>query len=316
MYKRQELAGRLAALPAGARVLLDGLVACGVPEIVLPHARRLRLAVLVHLPLAAETGLPPALAADLDARERATLRAVAAVVATSPWTARRLTAHHGLDARRVHTVTPGTDPAPVAPAGDGTRLLCVAALSPRKGHDLLVTALADLGATPWTCDVVGAPGPDPGWPTRLRRLIDGHGLTGRVRLTGPKAGAELAAAYAAADLLVLPSRAETYGMVVAEALARGVPVLATAVDGVPGTLGRAPDGTVPGMLVPPENPAALTTALRHWLGDADLRRRLTASARGRRETLAGWTTTARHMDGVLRRLHRRPGRTARAGRTT
>ncbi|MFE0043473.1 glycosyltransferase family 4 protein [Streptomyces albireticuli] len=306
---RAELARTLAALPDGSVVLLDGLVACGVPDVVVPHARRLRQAVLVHLPLADETGLAPGDAARLDARERETLRAAGAVVATSPWAGRRLTARHGLDARRVRIAAPGTDPAPLA-AGDpsGSRLLCVASLTPRKGQDLLVEALADLTDLPWSCLCVGPPGRDTAYATRLRHLIEGHGIGDRVRLAGPRNGGELAAAYAAADLTVLASRAETYGMVVTEALARGVPVLATAVDGVPETLGRAPDGSTPGILVPAGDPVALASALRRWLTDPGLRRRLKASAGRRRGMLDGWGTTTRELAEALRRLRGEPGR--------
>ncbi|MEV5550598.1 glycosyltransferase family 4 protein [Streptomyces sp. NPDC052309] len=308
---RTELARVLRRLPDGAVVLLDGLVACGVPEIVVPEAERLRMAVLVHLPLGDETGLDPAVAAGLDAGERAVLRAVPAVVATSDWAAGRLVSHHGLDPGRVHAAAPGADIAPLAPGTDGvSRLLCVAAVTPRKGHHRLVEALAAVGDLPWSCVCVGGLGHDPGYVERLRALIGRHGLTGRLELAGPRTGAELDAGYAAADLLVLGSEAETYGMAVTEALARGVPVLATDVGGVPEAVGRAPDGTVPGILVPPGDPAALAAGLRRWFGDADLRRRLKAAARGRRAALHGWATTAQSLAGVLRRLPDEPRRAA------
>ena len=291
---RDALARTLAALPDGAAVLLDGLVACGLPEIVVPEAARLRLAVLVHLPLADEAGQ-----ADLDGRERATLRAAAAVVTTSPWTSRRLIRHHGLDPARLHVAEPGTDPAPAAPGGDGTRLLCVASLTPRKGHDLLVEALAAVADLPWTCRFAGPVRRDPAHAGRIAGLLRRHGLDGRVEIAGPLRGAGLDAAYASADLVVLPSRAETYGMVVAEALARGLPVLAASVGGVPGTLGRAPGGEVPGLLVPPGDAGELASALRRWLGDPVLRRRLRSAALARRETLPTWDDTARRLAAVL-----------------
>jgi glycosyltransferase involved in cell wall biosynthesis len=120
-----------------------------------------------------------------------------------------------------------------------------------------------------------------------------------VRFVGTRTGAALDAAYADADLLVLPSRAETYGMVVTEALARGIPVLATAVDGVPEALGAAPDGSRPGMLVPPGDAEALAVALRRWLTDPGWRARLRESARGRRDTLRGWDDTVRRLSEVL-----------------
>ncbi|MEV8592796.1 glycosyltransferase family 4 protein [Streptomyces sp. NPDC052012] len=300
---RGELARTLRDLPDGSVVLLDGLVACGVPEIIVPETERLRMAVLVHLPLGDETGLDPAVAADLDARERAVLRAVPAVVATSDWAVRRLVAHHGLVPDRVHVAAPGADIAPLAPGTDGvSRLLCVAAVTPRKGQHRLVEALAAVADLPWSCALVGSLTQDPEYVAHLRSLIREHGLQDRLELTGPQSGAALDASYAAADLMVLTSYAETYGMAVTEALARGIPVLATDVGGLPEAVGRAPDGGVPGILVPPENPAAIAVELRGWFGEPEVRRRLKAAARSRRAALGGWAGTAQSLAAVLRRL--------------
>ncbi len=307
---RASLARTLAGVPDGALVLVDGLVACGVPEIVVPQAKRLRLVVLVHLPLADEAGLPPGPAAELAALERQALRAARAVVATSPWAARRLVAHHGLGADRVHVVTPGVDPAPLAPGTDGaTRLLCVGSITPTKGQDLLVEALAaipDTAALPWSCDLVGPLRRDPAYVAALRCAIERCGLGGRVRLTGPLTGTRLATEYAAADLLVLPSRAESYGMVLTEALARGIPVLAAGVGGVERTLGHDPDGRVPGIVVPPADGAALAAALHRWLDEPDLREALRRSALARRGTLPGWEVTSRCLAEILERLRGTP----------
>jgi glycosyltransferase involved in cell wall biosynthesis len=285
--QRCDLATVLAGLPDRATVLLDGLIASAVPDVLLPEARRLRLVVLVHLPLG-------------GADERAALSAAVAVIATSEWSRGRLLELHRLPPDWVHVATPGVDAAPVAPGTDGrSRLLCVAAVTPQKGHDVLVEALAGIADAPWRCDCVGALDRDPGFVERLRQGLRAYGLADRMRLVGPLAGADLDAAYAAADLLVLPSRGETYGMVVTEALARGVPVLATAVGGLPEGLGRARDGTLPGLLVPPGDPAALAGALRRWLGDADLRHRLRRRARARRGSLSGWPVTAEAVAKVL-----------------
>lgn len=298
---REELARSLAALPDGAVTVADGLVACGLPEVVVPQAGRLRLVVLVHMPLAGDTGLRPHVAADLDGRERETLRAARTVVTTSRWAARRLVEHHGLAEDRVRVAPPGTDPAPLAPGTDGaSRLLCVASVSSLKGHDLLVRALATLGDLAWTCVCAGSLSRDPGYAEELRLLVARFGLDDRVRLVGPLIGEALAAAYAAADLVVLASRAETYGMVAAEALARGIPVLAPAVGGLPDTLGRTLDGDVPGVLVPPGDAAAIANALRRWLGEPRLRDRLRTSARLRRTVLPDWESTAYLLAGVLK----------------
>ncbi|MET7651405.1 glycosyltransferase family 4 protein [Streptomyces sp. NPDC005486] len=308
---RAELTRTLREFPDGTVVLLDGLVACGVPEIIAPEAERLRLVVLVHLPLGDERGLAPEVAAELDAKERAVLRSVPAVVATSDWAVRRLVSHHGLAPERVHVAAPGADIAPLASGTDGvSRLLCVASVTPRKGQHRLVEALAAARDLPWSCVCVGGLGQDPEYVVHLRGLIAKHGLQDRLELAGPKAGAELDAAYASADLMVLTSYAETYGMAVTEALARGIPVLATDVGGLPEAVGRAPDGGVPGILVPPEDPAALAAELRGWFGEADVRRRLKAAARGRRAALNGWATTAQSLAGVLGRLSSEPRRAA------
>ncbi|MER5267345.1 glycosyltransferase family 4 protein [Actinosynnema sp. NPDC002837] len=283
---RSALSQALSGIGDGSVVVLDGLVACGVPEVVVPHADRLRLVVLVHLPLADETGLPPALAARLDTAEREVLRAAHAVVATSPSAARRLTSHHGL--ARVHVVVPGTDPAPLAAGTDGvSRLLCVASLTPRKGHEVLVRALASVADLPWTCAFVG--------PERspVRELVDRHGLASRVELRGPLSGAALDDAYATADLFVLASLAETYGMVVTEALARGLPVVASS---VPDALGSG------GVLLPAGDVAAFSEALRRWLTDEDWRRDLRGRAAARRRELSTWDETAARLAEVLASL--------------
>lgn len=291
------LADALRDLPDGALVLADGLVVCGAPEVVVPATRRLRVLVLVHMPRADEVGLPAPIAADLDSRERAVLDAAAAVVATSPWSARQIAARHGVP--HVDVATPGTHAAPLATGTDGAaRLLCVAAVTRGKGLDLLVDALARVAELSWTCDVVGSPHRDPAYVEHVRQLIEQHGLADRVRLLGPHA--DPAADYARADLFVLASRTETFGMVVTEALARGIPVLATNVGGLPETLGHAPDGSVPGLLVPPDVDA-FAGAVRRWLTDPALRSTLRISAVARRESILGWARTAQSISDVLTR---------------
>jgi glycosyltransferase involved in cell wall biosynthesis len=289
---RTTLAAELDALPDGAVVLLDGLVAGGVPEVVVPEAGRLRLVVLVHLPLADEAGADPALAD----RERAVLRAATAVVATSAWSAGRLAALHGLDA--VAVVTPGADPAPLAPGSDAGSLLCVGSVTPTKGQDLLVGALNEVASRSWSCRVVGPLDRAPSHVDLVRRELDRYGLADRVRLDGPLTGAVLDEAYAAADLLVLPSRAEAFGMVVLEALARGIPVLATDVGGVREALGATPSGEVPGLLVAPDV-RALALGLQQWLDDPVLRTRLRSAAHERRATVPGWDVPSAALAAVL-----------------
>jgi glycosyltransferase involved in cell wall biosynthesis len=178
----------------------------------------------------------------------------------------------------------------------------VAAVTPGKGHDALVAALARVTDRPWRCLCVGPLTRSPEFVATLRRQISGAGLAERIVLAGPRTGRELEAAYAAADALVLASRAETYGMVVTEALARGLPVLAWDVGGVSEALGVCPDGSRPGVLVPAADVSAFGEALGCWLGDAALRRRLRAAAARRRTALTSWAETAARVSGVLERV--------------
>jgi glycosyltransferase involved in cell wall biosynthesis len=280
--ERADLDRTLAALPEDALVLVDGLVASAAPDELGRHSRRLRPVVLVHMPLAGP-------------RERDALSAAAAVLTTSDWSRRRLLDLYALAPHRVHVARPGVDPAPLSRgSADGSALLCVAAVTPHKGHEVLLRALAMIPDRGVACVCVGSLDRDPGFVAGLRPR-----LTDRVSLVGPLTGRALADRYANADLLVLPSHGETYGMVVTEALARGTPVLVSDVDGLPEAVGRAPDGRVPGLLVPPGDPVALAAALRRWLHEPELRAELRSAARARRAALTGWSVTAATIAGRL-----------------
>ncbi len=292
------LAGVVAAIPDGALVLLDGLVASTAPAVLVPEASRLRLVLLVHMPL----GLRPAAdrADKIRAWESAVLAAAAAVVTTSAWTRRRLLELYQLPADRLHVARPAVDAAELATGtAAGAALLCVAAVTFDKGHDVLIDALAAISELSWQCVCVGSLDRDPVFAHDVRRRSRQRGLGGRVQFPGPRTGAELDRSYAAADLLVLASRAETYGMVVTEALARGMPVVAAEVGGLTESLGYGADGIRPGLLVTPDHPAALGGALRTWLSDPELRARLRRAARERREWLPAWSSTASVIADVL-----------------
>ncbi len=289
------LAGVIQGIPDDAVVLLDGLVASTAPKVLVPQASRLRLVALVHMPL----GHDPA---DGGARtqEGAVLSAAASVVTTSRWARRTLLELYELPGDRIHVAEPGVDAADLAPGTARARaLLCVAAVIPGKGHDVLLDALATVTDLSWQCPCVGRLDGDPAFAEGLRRRVLESGLGDRVSFPGPLSRADLAGSYRAADLLVLASRAETYGMVITEALAHGLPVVATEVGGVPEALGHGADGVRPGLLVPPGDPAALGAAQRAWLDDAALREWLRRAAAERRASLCGWSTTASVLAGVL-----------------
>jgi glycosyltransferase involved in cell wall biosynthesis len=292
------LARAVRRIPDRATVLLDGLIASAAPGALVPQARRLRQVVLVHMPLGHRP--PDDEPGAVRAREREVLAAASAVVTTSAWARRRLEELYALPADRVYVAEPGVDAARLTPGtADGDELLCVAAVTPDKGHDVLLDGLATATDLSWRCACVGSLECDAPFADGVRRRALNSGLGDRVRFPGPRTGPELDRAYAAADLLVLASHAETYGMVVIEALARGLPVVVTEVGGVPEALGHGEDGTRPGLLVPPGDAAALAAVLRTWLGDADLRGRLRRAARERRASLRGWQATTSVLSGVL-----------------
>jgi glycosyltransferase involved in cell wall biosynthesis len=297
------LAGVLERIPDGAVVLIDGLVASPAPDVLVAHAGRLRLVVLVHMPLGHR---PPADdAGGARMRERAVLSTAAAVVTTSQWARRRLRELYPLPADRIHVAEPGVDPADLAPGtADGGALLCVAAATSDKGHDVLLDALARISDLSWHCACVGSLERDLAFVEDVRRRALDCGLEHRVDFPGPRTGADLDRSYAAADLVVLASRAETYGMVVTEALARGLPVIAADVGGLTEALGHGADGVRPGLLVPPNDAAAFGAALRAWLEDVEFRGRLRRAARERRDSLSGWSTTASVVAGVLAAVSR------------
>jgi glycosyltransferase involved in cell wall biosynthesis len=221
-------------------------------------------------------------------------------VTTSAWTRRRLLELYPLTHHRLHVAEPAVDPAALAGGtADGGALLCVAAITYDKGHDVLLEALESAAGLRWECVCVGSLERDPAFAEGLRGRVREAGLTDRVHFPGPRAGAALDRSYLAADLMVLASRAETYGMVIAEALAHGVPVLTAEVGGVTEALGHGSGGIRPGLLVAPEDPVALSAALRSWLGDAELRGRLRQAAHERRRSLPGWAATASVVAGVL-----------------
>ena len=297
------LARSLDALPDDAIVLVDGLIASAARPVLVPRSGRLRLVVLVHMVFG---GMDIDGVAVGERDEAAVLAVARAVVTTSAWTRRRLLERYRLPAARVHVARPGTEPGPVSPrTPGGGRLVCVGTFSPLKGQDLLLEALGTLVGLPWRCSLVGPLDRHPGFVASLARRAAATGIADRVRMPGTRTGSALALEYRDADLLVVPSRAETYGMVATEALAAGVPVLAAEVGGLPEAVGCTASG-VPGFLVPPDDSTALAAALARWLTDAGLRCRLRSAALRRREALPDWRRTGERIRCVLAAIRTEP----------
>jgi glycosyltransferase involved in cell wall biosynthesis len=290
--------GLLASLPERRPVLIDGLAMGAMPELVAAESRRLRLVALVHHPLAEEPGLSKAAARDLRRSEARALAAAQGVVVTSRFTA-GLVAALGVPGARIEVVEPGTDPAPLG-SGSGSpapHLLCVATLTRRKGHDLLFDALARLKDRDWRLACAGALDRCPQTVADLRDQLGRLGLGERVELAGEVGAERLARLYGSADLFVLATRFEGYGMALAEALARGLPVLSTRAGAVPETV---PAGA--GVLVAPEDVDALAGSLRRLLDEPALLRRLADGARSARARLPTWSVAGVRMDAALKRL--------------
>jgi glycosyltransferase involved in cell wall biosynthesis len=303
-----ELAGRFpqadASACAAAAAAIEPIAAGGVPVIdglALPAFVQLRdrlpppWVALIHHPLALETGLTPAEAHAFADLERTLLLRAARVVVTSPRTRQDLRAYH-LDDTRIAVVVPGTEPAPLArgSGGPGLALLCVASLTPRKGHVLLLQALHGLRDLDWHLTCVGSAERDPACAHSITAAIDRLGLRQRVTLIGEQAESHLAPFYDRADLFVLASYHEGYGMVLAEALARGLPVVSTRAGAIPDTV---PEDA--GLLVPPGDAQALTGALRQVTSEPELRAKLSAAARAARRNLASWDDATRLFAATL-----------------
>ena len=284
----------LNALPPETPVLMDGLAFGALPRVVIEELD-LSLTALVHHPLADETGLSHSDVAHFKESEQAALALAQSVVATSPHTVETLARDYNVPRGQLFLAAPGTDPAPRAHnPGPIPKLLTVATLTHRKAHDVLIEALARIKDLPWTSDLVGSLDRDTKITANIRDLIAKHGLQDRVTLLGEMRDAALSNTYSTADIFALPSRHEGYGMVFAEALARGIPVVACAAGAVSDTV---PKGT--GILVPPDDPGALADALRAVLSDQAYRRRLSDAAWAYGQTLPQWDETAAQVSEAL-----------------
>ena len=288
----------LAAIPARRLVLVDGLALGGMPELIEREAQRLCLVALVHHPLALETGLEAETAAALEQAECRALAAVRGVIVTSHATAGALTAR-AVPAQRIGVVKPGTDAAPPAGGSGGEllELLCVATVTPRKGHAVLVEALGTLAHRAWRLTCVGSLQRCPATVEGLRQQIRALRLDERVRLLGEVDATTLSSCYAQADLFILASHHEGYGMALAEALAHALPVLSTRAGAIPETVPKQA-----GILVPPGDSRALADALARLLKEPELRRRLAIGAAAARASLPDWEQAGARFAAEIQRI--------------
>lgn len=282
----------LATRPDGGIVIIDGLAFGAMPALAAAEGQRLRLVALVHHPLALEPMAPEA----FIALEREALRHSRAVIATSATTAETLRTMYGVSASRLVVAPPGTTQMPPAPRqGHPPHILSLGSVTPRKGHATLVSALGAIRDLAWRCTIAGSLDRAPETVAALRAQIEAASLQARVTLAGEVEDAGLL--YADADLFVLASLHEGYGMAFAEALAHGLPVIGTKAGAIPSVV---PSDA--GALVPPEDPGAIAAALRRLLSVPDAREAAAAAARRAAKTLPRWDDTASTVAKLLRGL--------------
>lgn len=301
-------ADAFAKVAPDAVLMVDGLAyGAMTPDVI--AAARAPIVALVHHPLGYENGISPARRDALIASERAALALARSVIVTSPATAALLSAEFGVAAAGITVAEPGTDPREPA-IGSGPseplRILAVGSVVPRKGYDVLVRALSGLGGHDWTLEIVGALDRAPETATALQAQIVANGLRERIVLRGALPDDRLDVLYRSADLFVLSSLFEGYGMVLAEALAYGLPIVTTT--------GGAAAETVPdaaALKVPPGDADALRDALARAIGDPNQRVQLAKAARESAEQLPRWPDIAGRVAATLHKVAEQDRETGR-----
>ncbi|MEO0386923.1 MAG: glycosyltransferase family 4 protein [Pseudomonadota bacterium] len=277
-----------------APLLIDGL-AFGALDTARLATITAPLAALIHHPLALEAGLTPEDAEAFALREAANLAHARIVIVPSPHTASVLARDFGVAPSRITVARPGRaelsggSAAPTSPP----LILSVGMLAPRKGHDVLIRALDQVTDIAWRAEIVG-PARNPSTAAALQADIAARGLSDRVTLLGEVSAAVLAQRYRAATVFALATRYEGHGMVFDEAMAHGLPVVATR--------GGAVVETVPacaGLLVDVDDATGFAEALRTVLSDPARRQTLARAAHAHTEALPRWTDTAARVAAAL-----------------
>ncbi|MBX9588632.1 MAG: glycosyltransferase family 4 protein [Hyphomonadaceae bacterium] len=287
----------LAGLPAETIIVADGL-AYGAMPAELIQSLRSPIVALVHHPLCLEAGLTEARQDALYVLEKAALAQARRIIVSSPTTAETLAADFAVPTPKITIAEPGTDPAARARGtGKPLQLISVGSVVPRKAYDTLVRALAQVADRDWRLAIVGPTDRSAAALAMLETAVRETGLGPRIVVAGTAGPEQLEAYYAAADVFLLSSLYEGYGMVLAEAMARGLPIVCTT--------GGAAAATVPdaaAIKVPAGNVAALAQAIARVLDDRVLRRQMSAAAWTAGQNLPRWEDTARTIAGVIRNL--------------
>jgi glycosyltransferase involved in cell wall biosynthesis len=256
---------------------------------------------LVHHPLALETGLSDRRRDELLKSERDALSRADAIIVSSPLTARTLVSDYGVAADRVTIAEPGTEPA-IRSRGTGMpfTMLAVGALIPRKGYPILIDGLKELGREDWQLTIVGSPDHDPLESNRIRERVLSSGLRSRVKIAGKVSAKDLQRLFAHADLFVMPSLYEGYGMVLAEAMAHGLPIVCTTGGAAAET---APDEAA--IKVSPGDAEAFSEAIARVMGDKALCDAMSEAAWEAGRRLPRWSTSVAKIAKVLKNVKKK-----------
>ena len=286
----------LADVDADDVLLCDGLAYGAVPAPILEQVRA-KIVALVHHPLALETGLNAQAAQSLFESEKVALTCARAVIVSSHLTKDILIRDYGVEARRIYVALPGTERAPRAVGSVGTvHLLAVGSIVPRKAYDVLLSALETCTDLDWSLTIAGSLARAPEYADEVLHHA-ASALAGRIQFAGEVSAAALEALYARSDLFVMSSHFEGYGMVLGEAMVRGLPIVMTCGGAMAQTV---PEGVA--LTVAPGDVHALGRSLRQAISDRALRQRLAEASYAAGQDLPTWDETAQIIAQVLKEV--------------
>ena len=277
--------------------VVDGLLGGASPGFLKALSKRMPVVALIHHPLCLENGLDGTTANKLEASEREGLEFVSSIITTSDTTTQTTQALFGFDSSKIHSVLPGVDRVAKS-KGSGSKtahLLCIGSVIARKGHKDLVKALVSLKHLNWQLDCFGKTEFDPELFSEITQLIADEGLVQKIKFHGAVSDKHLEEAYQMADVFVLPSLYEGYGMVYAEAIVRGIPVIGTTAGAIPKTVPKTC-----GILVEPENIKMLTNALKQLITDKKIRHKFIQGAHEAEPNFPNWEGSAHKFAHILR----------------
>ncbi len=295
----EECIAKVNTLSGARSIVVDGLAGGASAKLMEALSYQAPLTALIHHPLCLENGLSVAEAIRLKGEEQKGLAHTSQVITTSKATAKTVHDLFGYPQNRIRTVLPGVERGPISqPSADKpVRLICIGSVIERKGHRDLIAALRNLTELGWVLDCYGATEFDPSLYRELTSMVEAAELTTRIRFHGAVGAEELEAAYGNADVFVLASHYEGYGMAYAEAIVRGLPVLGTTAGAIPDTVPEAC-----GILIEPGNQKALEGALQTMIEEPETRKIFHEAAVKHEPDFPSWTTSARdfaeHMSRV------------------